>query len=51
MPLYDACVIQINVMENFHGTLENYEKCESLAQQIFPHLFVIVCMCTSISYV
>ena len=24
--------------ENFHGTLENREKCESLAQQIFPRL-------------
>ena len=23
-------------MENFHNTLENCEKCKSLAQQIFP---------------
>ena len=24
--------------KNFHGTLENHEKHESLAQRIFPHL-------------
>ena len=24
--------------ENFCGTLENHEKCECLAQKIFPHL-------------
>ena len=24
--------------ENFHGTVENHEKRESLAQRIFPHL-------------
>ena len=24
--------------KNFHGTLENCEKCESVAQQIFPRL-------------
>ena len=29
-------------MENFRSTLENDEKCESLAQQIFPHLQYIV---------
>ena len=28
--------------KNFHGTLEHYKNCRSLAQQIFPHLWYIL---------
>ena len=34
MPLYEACIYS---QKSFHGTLENHEKRDSLAQRIFPH--------------
>ena len=39
MPSYEACInVNEDSRKNFCGTLENCEKCESLAQQIFPRL-------------